>query len=169
MPADGPTGDRVATTGRLPFSPSPSDLGRRSEEILAAARRRLDDLLGAAGPRTVERFLQPLDLILLDVRNLSSHTGLLFQVHPDPAAREAARIASEAADRFFNEFRLNDRVYHALGEIDLAGEDEVTRLAHAKLRREMRRAGVERPPEERARIIALATVSYTHLTLPTKA
>lgn len=146
---------RAASTGRLPFSLSAGDLGREVDAILASSHRGLDELLADRTRPTPENFLAPLDRILVAVGDASNHSGFLFQVHPDPATREAGRAASEAADRFLNAFRLNDRVYARLGELDLTGADPATRHAVEKMRREMRRAGVERPTQEREQIVAL--------------
>jgi len=100
--------------------------------------------------------LEPLNRILVAVRDIGAHAALMFQVHPDVGTRKAGRELSEAADRFFNEFRVNEIVYQRVRSIDLSGEDSATRLGVQKLLREMRRAGVERPPAERERIVVLA-------------
>lgn len=115
----------------------------------------LDSLVRSTDPRTVENFLRPLDRILLGVRDLSDHGTFLFAIHPDSEVRAAAREASEAADRFFNALRIDDRVYHALRTLDLASADATTRFAVERMRREMRRSGVEKDPESRARLVAL--------------
>jgi thimet oligopeptidase len=147
-----PTG---ATLGELPFSLSADELRRRGAAILAHAGRRLDDVLAVAGGRTLSNLLEPLDRLLLQVRDLSSHAGLMFYVHPEEATRVAGREVSEAADRFFNAFRLNESAYRALRELDLSDADAPTRFAVEKMLREMRRAGVEKDAEGRARILAL--------------
>jgi thimet oligopeptidase len=145
----------MASTGRLPFSLAADALGRETDAIVGSATKRLNELLASSPQPTVDGFLAPLDAILVEVRDASSHGGFLFQVHPDAATREAARRASEAADRWMNAFRLDDRVYRALGAIDLKDADETTRYAVEKMRRELRRAGVEKPAGERDQIVAL--------------
>jgi thimet oligopeptidase len=147
---------RTADLGRLRFSLPGPGLRRTAEEILADAGRRWDLLAADAARPTVDGFLGPLNDVLVAVRDVSNHAGFLFQVHPDEAVRAVAREVSEAADRFLNERRLDVRVYARLGALDLSGEDEPTRLAVEKMRREMRRSGVERPADERDRIVELA-------------
>ena len=147
--------DRAASLGRLPFTLGAEELAREAAAILDGARTTVRALLDRPGPPTVADFLVPLDRALIEVRDVGNHGSVLFQVHPDAEVRRAARDASEAADRFFNEFRLNERVYRALRSLDLAAEDRVTRHAVEKMLREMRRAGVEQPAEKRDRLVAL--------------
>ena len=146
------SGARTATLGPLTFTLSAEELRRVGSATLHDATERLARLTERSTVPTVQNFLEPLDDLLLHARTASSHGSLLFSVHPDEAVRQAGREVSEAADRFFNEFRLNRAVYDLLGRIDLASADPVTRHAVEKMRREMRRAGVERPEGERTRI-----------------
>jgi len=148
-------GSGSAGLGRLPWTLSAEELRRTAGEIVADATERLDALLRSTDGPGVETFLRPLDRILLMVRDVSAHGSFLFAVHPDPAVRTAGREVSEAADRFFNGFRIDDRVYRALGAIDLAQVDPTTRFAVERMRREMRRSGVEQDAESRARLVAL--------------
>lgn len=122
---------------------------------LAADSARLAELLSYTGPVTVESFLEPLDRILVAVRDLGAHGGLMFQVHPDADTREAGRHLSEAADRFFNEFRVNDEVYRRLRSLAIEREDAETRLGVERLLREMRRSGAELSPREREEIVLI--------------
>lgn len=153
--ATGPAA-RDASLGSLPFSLSATELRRRGAETIAGERDRLSLLVGGDAPNTVADLLDPLNDILVAVRDAGVHGGLMFQVHPDPEVRQAGRELSEAADEFFNEFRVNERVYRRVRSIDLSGEDPATRLGVQKLLREMRRAGVEQTPPMRAQIVALA-------------
>lgn len=147
---------RTASLGRLPFSLTADGLRREASEILVGARAALEALLAGAAPPTVEGFLSPLDRLLIDARNVGSHGSFLFQVHPDAEVRRAAREISEASDRFFNELRLNDRLYRALRSVEVEAADTATRFAVDKMLREMRRAGVEQPAERRDRLIELS-------------
>ena len=149
------TSHSEASLGRFPFTLSAAELTHEAGSTLANASARLDELLARASDPTVAGFLTPLDEILLEVRDLGSHASLLFATHPDEGTRNAARQASEAADRFFNAFRLRPDVYRRLRDVPLAASDPATKLAVEKLVREMRRAGVEHGEEERARIVAL--------------
>ncbi len=144
-----------ATLGPLSWSLSAQELARTTAEIVLHARRGLAALEETPGPNSVERFLEPLDRILIQVRDIGSHGGFVFAVHPDAATRTAGREASEAADRFWNEFRVNETVYRRLRSLDLAGADGPTRFAVEKMLREMRRAGAEKDEAARARLLAL--------------
>ncbi len=143
----------TTSLGRFPFSLSAGELRSETERVLTDAGTELAAL--RATPATVADLLRPLDGILLELRNVSQHTSLLFQVHPDPEVRAASREASESVDRFFNAFRIDRRVYDRLREIDLGAADGPTRRAVEKLVREMRRAGVERTDAERAELLRL--------------
>ena len=146
---------RAVSLGRLPFSLPADRLKREAGEILDETRRRVDELLAPTSTPTVGGFLAPLDRALLAARDVGNHGSFLFQVHPDAELRAVAREISEAADRFFNELRLNEHLYRSLRTLELAAEPEETRFAVEKMLREMRRAGVEQPPERRDRLIAL--------------
>jgi thimet oligopeptidase len=144
-----------AGLGPLPFDLSAAELRRRAEAELERARQALEAVLVSPGPASVRTVLEPLDTILAGALDVSLHGSLLFSVHPDPEVRTAAREVSEAADRFFHAFRLNDRLYARLRAIDLSGEDRASRFALAKLLREMRRSGVERDAETRRKLLEL--------------
>lgn len=147
---------RDASLGRLPFSLGADELEREATRLLDEIHTHLEDLKSSRDRPTIASFLLPLDELLVEVRDLGSHTSLMFSTHPDEACRQAARRASEAADRFFNAFRVDPVVYERLRSVDLAGADAPTKLAVDKLLREMRRAGVELAPEERMRLIVLS-------------
>src|SRR5271157_1015641 len=150
-----PARPRAASLGALTFGLSAEELKRAGSRVLETEQTRLRELLEGKAPSTVEGFLEPLNRILVAVRDAGLHGALLFQVHPDTETRRAGRELSEAADRFYNEFRVNTEVYRRLQAIDLAREDSATRLGVEKLLRDMRRAGVERPAPERERGLAL--------------
>ncbi len=80
----------------------------------------------------------------------------MFAVHPDEACRTAGREASEAADRFFNSFRINSDAYRILRAIDLDGTDGPTRFAVEKMLRDLRRGGAEKDAAARARLLELS-------------
>jgi thimet oligopeptidase len=140
----------------LPFPTTEPEVRRRTERAIREGERQLAALLAKGGPRTVENFLEPIERILLEVRGVGDQGEVLFAVHPDAPLRAAGREAAEAADRLFNSFYLNPEAYRALGEIDLARCDSPTRFAVERMRRDMRRSGVEQAPEARSRLLALA-------------
>ncbi len=141
---------------RLKWDPTGPELRTIGTELLRAGEERLERLLKGEAPPTLDGFFSDLDRILLEVRDVGSHGSFLFNVHADPEVRAAGRELSEASDRFYNAFRINLRAYERLGALDLAGADLVTRRTVEKMRKEMRRSGVERPPEVRERLRALS-------------
>ncbi len=145
----------ATSLGELTFDLGEDEVRRRATSQLDRAQQSLEALVSAAGPRTVANFLDPLNVLLTDVRDVGSHGSLLFSVHTDPATRTAGREASEASDRFFHAFRLNREAYSALRELDLSSEDAPARFAVEKMLREMRRAGVELDPSTRERLLRL--------------
>jgi len=156
MAVPGSARTRSASLGRLPFSLSPDELLDRGTKILGEQRRLLAELTAKVSEATVENFLIPLDQIVVAARDVGAHGGLLFQVHPDPAMRQAGRELSEHSDRFFNELRVSETVYARLRAIDLSKEDPATRWGFEKWLREMRRTGAEQPASQRKEIVRLA-------------
>jgi Zn-dependent oligopeptidase len=148
--------DRTASLEPLTFTLSAEELRRRGAECLANEQKRLGEVMGHAGAPAVENFLEPLNQILVTVRDIGAHGGLMFQAHPDPEVRQVGRELSEASDRFFNELRVDEAVYRAIRSIDLSGTDLETRVSVEKLLRDMRRAGVELDPSQRQQIVELA-------------
>ena len=147
--------DAGVSLGELHFGLGPGELRAAGERALARSRAELDAVLASSAPKTVGTVLEPINALLTRVRDVGSHGSLIFAVHADETTRTAGRELSEASDRFFNQFRLNEKAYAALGAIDLAGEDPGTRFAVEKMLREMRRAGVEKDPATRAHLLEL--------------
>ncbi|HEV2166060.1 MAG TPA: M3 family metallopeptidase [Thermoplasmata archaeon] len=147
---------RAATLGELTFRLSADELRRLGQARIVRASEELARLTIGSGPSTVRGFLEPLNRLLTEVRDLSAHGGFLFSVHPEEATRTAGREVSEAADRFFNEFRVNEAVYARLRGLEVEPDDALTHFAVWKMQREMRRAGVEKDAVSRARLLALS-------------
>ncbi len=137
------------------FTASVAELTSAAERILRGAGSEVERLVSISAPRTIENTLDPLNRTLVRLVDLGSHGRFLFSVHPDPTLRDAGRAISESADRFFNAYRVDRRVYEALGAIDLAAADTETRFAVEKMRREMRRSGVELNAETREELTRL--------------
>ena len=148
---------RAASLGNLPFTLRAEELRARGAESLRQESERFHALLSESVPATVESFLAPLDRVLVSVHDIGAHGGLLFQVHPEAEVRAVGRELSESADRFFNEFRVNDRAYRKILAVDLSSEDAETRFVVGRLLRDMRRFGAERSVEERDALVALAS------------
>ena len=141
--------------GTLTFDLSADELRRRGVAELDSARRDLTALEHGCDAPTLDGFLAPLDRVLLRALNVSLQGSLMFQVHPDSGTRTAGRELTEAAERFFAEFRQNGRLYGGLQRLASESGDAPTRFALSKMVREMRREGVEAPSEVRARLLEL--------------
>jgi thimet oligopeptidase len=82
--------------------------------------------------------------------------SLMSQVHPDPLIRQQAESAEQEADKFATDLKLDRAVYDALSSIDASTLDgEAARVLRLALR-DYRRAGVDRPDDERHRLRELA-------------
>ena len=125
------------------------------DERLAKAREAIDRMLAAKGPRTVENTLRPYDEALIYLNVAGSQAGLVQEVHPDAALRDAAEKASQKAQAFGTDLSLNRAVYDALSALDLKGADDETRYYVEKTLRDFRLAGVDKDEATRKRIKAL--------------
>ena len=131
-------------------------LTERNRARLARASELLARIAAEPRPPTRASVLEPLDDLLLELANLGTECGLLSEVHPDAAVREAA----EAMDREGTTFRttlLQDRALHrALERIDPAGLDAVAVRVRRLVLQDMRRSGVGLDEAGRARVRALS-------------
>lgn len=137
-----------------PFAPAAS-----ADELAARARRtfaEFDELLGrvdrAGPPFTVVNLLEPLNEIQLVLANLGTECGLLEEVHPELAVREAAEGARRELVPYQMRLTQHRGVYDALGRMDAAALDAHARRVVTLLRRDMRRAGVELDDAARERV-----------------
>lgn len=134
---------------------SAAALVARNRSRLDRATAQLAAIGGDRGPRTSASVLEPLDEILRELANLGAECGLLSEVHPDSAVRDAA----EAIDREGTTFRtalLQDRALHAaLEAIDESALDPVAARMRGLVLRDMRRSGVALDDAARARVRAL--------------
>lgn len=145
----------VATLGTLRFELGPDELRSRAEQIIRDAERRVAEIESSSVTGSLPSLVEPLNELLTRVTDVGAHGSLVFAVHPDAATRAAGRGISEAADRFFNAYRLNATIYDRLRTFDLTTEDPPTQFAISKMLRDMRRAGVEKEPSTRIRLLEL--------------
>ncbi len=101
----------------------------------------------------VPRLGDALPLVASDPRWLAvALAGLMSEVHPDEAVRDAARECEQEVSRFYSDLALDRDMYETLAAIDVSGADAATQRFVAHTLRDYRRAGVDQPPEVRARI-----------------
>lgn len=123
---------------------------------LSRARALRAQIIGADGAtataRTVDETLTRYNELLTAASASNAMAGLMSEVHPDEAIRDAARECEQACAKFYSELALDREMYDAIVAVDVSGHDASTRRFHAFTLRDYRRAGVDRSPETRARL-----------------
>ena len=138
----------------LQSDPAVKKVERFSSRCLAGLRRAeaLRPKIIDGAPRTIAGTLAPFNELLTAASASNALAGLMSEVHPDEVIRDAARDCEQEVARFYADLWLDRGMYDALAAVDVAGADADTQrfLAHAL--RDYRRAGVDQPPEVRARL-----------------
>ena len=135
--------------------PDAATFTKLQDERLAKAQQTLDRMLAVKGKHTIENTLSLYDELLTYLDAAGSQSGLIQEVHPDEAVRNAAEKASQKVEGFLTDLSLNRAVYDALSSMDLKGADAETRYYVEKTLREFRLAGVDKDEATRKRIKAL--------------
>ena len=128
-----------------------------AEDCLAGLRRaeQLRPKVIAASARTIEGTLAPYNELLVAASSSNALAGLMSEVHPDEAIRDAARECEQEVSRFYSDLALDREMYDALAAVRVDAADAITKRFHAHTLRDYRRAGVDKPPEVRARLKAI--------------
>src|ERR1043165_4781649 len=127
---------------------------RFTGQVLAGLRRAeaLRPQIIAATARTVDETLVAYNDLLTAASASNAMAGLMSEVHPDEAIRDAARECEQAASQFYSNLKLDREMYDALAAVDVSGADADTQRFLAHTLRDYRLAGVDKPPEVRARL-----------------
>ena len=132
-----------------------TELTVRNRARLAAAQELLARIHGAVAPFTEANVLVPFNDLAAALAEAGSETGLLGEVHPDAAVRDAA----DGIVRELSELRTvlgQDRpLYDALGALDPAVLDPLARRVVELARRDMRRSGIELDDSAQDRVRAV--------------
>jgi thimet oligopeptidase len=131
---------------------SPEEFQRASDQSLSRAREAVARL--KKGPPSLQT-LRDWDEASLALWDASSRASLLRSVHPDAAMRDLGEKCEQEAEALGTEFALDPEVHAPLAALDVSREDEATRWFLHRVLRDFRRAGVDRPPEVRARVKAI--------------
>jgi thimet oligopeptidase len=108
---------------------------------------------GAPGsPRTVDETLTRYNELLTAASASNALAGLMSEVHPDEVIRDAARECEQEVSRFYSDLALDRDMFDALAAVDVAPADADTQRFLSHTLRDYRRAGVDQPPEVRARL-----------------
>lgn len=103
-------------------------------------------------PRTIVETLVRYNQLLTAASASNALAGLMSEVHPDEAIRDAARECEQEVSRFYSELWLDREMYDTLAAVDVSGADADTQRFVAHTLRDYRRAGVDQPPAVRARL-----------------
>ncbi|HEX7841193.1 MAG TPA: M3 family metallopeptidase [Kofleriaceae bacterium] len=129
-------------------------LERFTTQCLAGLRRAqaLRPQILTSAPRTVDETLVRYNQLLTAASASNAMAGLMSEVHPDMAIRDAARQCEQEVAQFYSDLWLDRDMYEALAAVDVSGADAETQRFLAHTLRDYRRAGVDKPPEVRARL-----------------
>jgi thimet oligopeptidase len=127
---------------------------RFTDECLAGLERAkaLRPAVIAAKARTVDATLVPYNELLVAASATNALAGLMSEVHPEEAIRDAARECEQEVSRFYSDLALDREMYDALAAVDVSRADAQTRRFLEHTLRDYRRAGVDKPPEIRERL-----------------
>ena len=128
---------------------------KMQEDRLTRAQQLLDRVVAQKGKRNIENTLKVYDEMLVFLDAAGSQSGLIQEVHPDEAMRQAAEKLSQKVQAFYTDLSLNRAVYDALSSLDLKGADAETRFYVEKTLRDFRLGGVDKDEATRKRIKAL--------------
>lgn len=135
--------------------PDAATFTKMQDERLAKAQQLLDQIIAFKGKRNIANTLKPYDEVLIYLDAAGSQSGLIQEVHPDEAVRNAAEKESQKVQAFYTDLSLNRAVYDALASLDLKGADAETRFYVEKTLRDFRLAGVDKDEATRNKIKAL--------------
>ena len=123
-------------------------------ECLAGLRRAqaLRPEIIESSARTIEEVLGRYNQLLMAASASNALAGLMSEVHPAEAIRDAARECEQEVSKFYSALALDREMYDALAAVDVSAADADTQRFHAHTLRDYRRAGVDRPLEVRARL-----------------
>jgi thimet oligopeptidase len=158
-------GAATQTESTVPTSPTPPDLATPTAPAdavarfaadcragLEEARRILPEVVAAAAVRSLDNTALPYNRLLIALERTTATASVMRSVHPDPAIRHAAETCEQEAESFLTDLMLDRRVYDAFSAIDLAAADPESRRMVERVRRDYRRAGVDKDEASRTRL-----------------
>jgi thimet oligopeptidase len=112
----------------------------------------INQLLAAAGPRTVDNTLRPFDDAQAELAAVGQQASLLDSVHPEKEVRDKAQALTQRVSEIGTLLSLNQDVYRALSAIDLDSTDRATCHYLERTLLQYRLSGVDRDDATRAKI-----------------
>ena len=110
------------------------------------------DVARSGAEPSIEGTLTAYNRLLMSASATNALAGLMSEVHPEEAIRDAARECEQEVSRFYSDLALDRDIYEALAAVDVSGADAATQRFHAHTLRDYRRAGVDKSPEVRERL-----------------
>ena len=150
----GANGARM-TTPKLALANSPAAVDRLAKAGISRGKTLLAGVLRVKGRRSVANTLVPYNEILRSASEVVQQGELLFNVHSDAGVRDAGNRAYQAGMSFLTDLNLNRALYEAFETLDARSQSAETRFALFKIRRDFKRAGVDKDEPTRVRIKAL--------------
>ncbi len=124
----------------------------RESQQLSAASSAIATLTAASAKRTVGNTLAPFDEALRQIDSAAYLAGLMQQVHPDKAFRDAATAQATKASSALSAILLDPKVYHALQALDGGSANQATRYYLQRILLEFKLAGVDKSAAVRQRL-----------------
>jgi len=149
MPAQPPTSFPSDAAAWPDFLASTVDASLDSARALVAT-------LKDGTPRTTAEVLALWNDADIALGSASAAAHLLAEVHPDAELRAAAEERAQAAEDLGTERGLDHELWQVLAATDPDGLDAGAARVREHVLRDFRRAGVDRSPEDRERLRALA-------------
>jgi thimet oligopeptidase len=123
---------------------------------LAAAKSSIDTLVSVKGARTIENTLVPYDDAVRELDSAAYFSGLMEEVHPEAAFRDAATAMTRKVSAVQTDLSLNRDVYKALSALDLSRADTKTKYYVTRQLLLYRQSGVDKDDATRARLRKLS-------------
>jgi len=133
------------------------DTKKFTEECLAGLRRaeQLRPQIIGSSERSIDGTLVPYNELLTSASATNALAGLMSEVHPDEAIRDAARECEQEVSRFYSDLALDRAMYDALAAVDISKADADTKRFVEHTLRDYRRAGVDKDEATRDRLKAI--------------
>jgi thimet oligopeptidase len=128
----------------------------RARDGLSQAEDMLRFIESTVPPFDQSNLLEPLNDLLVTIRNVADEANLLSRVHPDVAVQQAADEAFRQTQQVRTKLLQSRQIYRALCALDpSAVADAVALRAVALIRQDMLRVGVELTDAERQQVVRL--------------
>jgi thimet oligopeptidase len=136
-------------------SQAAADFTALCESRLGEAQNLFDSLVAREGEATVVTVLQPYNELARQVLDGTYEASLMFNVHPDADARNAAGACEQKFSAMTTRINLSREMFDGFLAVDISAEDAKTQHFVAKQLRVFRLNGVDRDEETREAISAL--------------